>query len=230
MSEIKLRSRYAAQANDDDEEQTNSADGVIIGDDETATSSSGKFTTADVIAANQKLLNAISRCDYQTYRELCAEDLTAFEPESNGMLICGLSFHKYYFDLYSGNCNSGDDATNIETIAAQQMTNNTTTNKKINVTMSNPHVRWLGGGCCSDGCGDGSAAVISYVRMDQIVDLAVSSSSSFSDEKGNDGNDNNVRRTTSSKPTGGPVTRISSETRVWENRDGRLVHVHFHKS
>jgi hypothetical protein len=30
--------------------------------------------------------------------------------------------------------------------------------------------------------------------------------------------------------TSGPVTKISSETRVWENRDGRLVHVHFHKS
>jgi len=89
-------------------------------------------------------------------------------------------------------------ATTADNRAAQSAT-------KINITMSNPHVRWLGGGCCSDGCGDGSAAVISYVRMDQSVD-------SSSDDKG------------------GPVTRLSSETRVWENRDGRLVHVHFHKS
>ena len=40
---------------------------------------------------NQKLLNAISQCDYDTYNDLCANDLTAFEPESNGMLISGKS-------------------------------------------------------------------------------------------------------------------------------------------
>lgn len=95
------------------------------------------------------------------------------------MLINGLSFHKYYFDLYggdsSGDGSSGQGATT--TANNNEATNTTTT--KINITMSNPHVRWLGGGCCSDGCGDGSAAVISYVRMDQSVDLAVSSSSTI---------------------------------------------------
>ena len=162
--------------------------------DEEETTSSGKFTTADVISANQKLLNAISKCDYETYNELCADDITAFEAEAKGMLISGKSFHKYYFDLYNGGNN--DD---------EQVKSTT----KVNVTMSNPHVRWLGGGCCSDGCGDGSAAVISYVRMDQSVDLEASSDS-------NEGIS--------------PVTKLSSETRVWENRDGKLVHVHFHKS
>ncbi|KAK1735197.1 calcium/calmodulin-dependent protein kinase type II [Skeletonema marinoi] len=198
----KWRSRYATHSQDGDEEQTHTVDGslLLIDDDPTTTAStlllsSGKFTTADVISSNQTLLNAISRCDYHTYNELCADDLTAFEPESNGMLISGKSFHKFYFDLYNG---GGAVATTADNRAAQSAT-------KINITMSNPHVRWLGGGCCSDGCGDGSAAVISYVRMDQSVD-------SSSDDKG------------------GPVTRLSSETRVWENRDGRLVHVHFHKS
>ncbi|KAL7495397.1 hypothetical protein ACHAWT_003897 [Skeletonema menzelii] len=184
----KWRSRYAAQPEEGDE-QTNSV-----------MSSSGKFTTADVIAANQKLLNAISRCDYETYNDLCANDLTAFEPESNGMLISGKSFHKFYFDLYGG------DQEDAATSASNNVTRSTT---QTNITMSNPHVRWLGGGCCSDGCGDGSAAVISYVRMDQSV------LDSSNDEK---------------KKKGGPVTRLCSETRVWENRDGRLVHVHFHKS
>ena len=195
----KWRSRYAAHSQDGVEEQTHTVDGalLLIDGDPTTTastllSSSGKFTTADVISANQTLLNAISRCDYHTYNELCADDLTAFEPESNGMLISGKSFHKFYFDFYNG---GGAVATTADNKAAQSAT-------KINITMSNPHVRWLGGGCCSDGCGDGSAAVISYVRMDQSVDSS----------------------------EGGPVTRLSSETRVWENRDGRLVHVHFHKS
>ena len=117
------------------------------------------------------------------------------------MLISGKSFHKFYFDLYGG------DQEDAATSASNNVTRSTT---QINITMSNPHVRWLGGGCCSDGCGDGSAAVISYVRMDQSV------LDSSNDEKKN--------------MKGGPVTRLCSETRVWENRDGRLVHVHFHKS
>lgn len=184
----KWRSRYAAQPEE------------VDGD---PTTSSGKFTTADVISANQKLLDAISRCDYQTYNELCADDLTAFEPESNGILICGKRFHKFYFDLYGGDNNSSGQDTATSSSSNNEAQSTTT---EINITMSNPHVRWLGGGCCSDGCGDGSAAVISYVRMDQSV-----VSSSNDDE-------------------GGPVTRLCSETRIWENRDGRLVHVHFHKS
>jgi calcium/calmodulin-dependent protein kinase (CaM kinase) II len=183
----KWRSRYASAG--DDNEDTNT-----------------KFTTTDVIESNQKLLDSIARCDYETYKELCADDITAFEPESNGMMITGLSFHKYYFDLYgSGSNSSGQQdvskaATSETTQANDNDSNKSTT--KVNICMSNPHVRWLGGGCCSDGCGDGSAAVISYVRMDQKIEDA----------------------------TSGPVTKISSETRVWENRDGRLVHVHFHKS
>lgn len=56
----KWRSRYAAaQAEDGGDEQTTNIDGG-----ETSSSSalsSGKFTTADVIAANQKLLNAIAQ-------------------------------------------------------------------------------------------------------------------------------------------------------------------------
>ena len=191
MSGGKWRSRYASTG-DDDNEDTNT-----------------KFTTSDVIESNQKLLDSIAQCDYETYKELCADDITAFEPESNGMMITGLSFHKYYFDLYGSDSNrigqqDASKAATSETTQANDNDNNKSTapTTKVNICMSNPHVRWLGGGCCSDGCGDGSAAVISYVRMDQKVEDA----------------------------TGGPVTKISSETRVWENRDGKLVHVHFHKS
>lgn len=186
MSGGKWRSRYASAG--DDNEDTNT-----------------KFTTSDVIESNQKLLDSIARCDYETYKELCADDITAFEPESNGMMITGLSFHKYYFDLYGSDSNSPDAiraATSDTTQANGDKNKSTASATKVNICMSNPHVRWLGGGCCSDGCGDGSAAVISYVRMDQKIEDA----------------------------TSGPVTKISSETRVWENRDGKLVHVHFHKS
>ena len=71
------------------------------------------------------------------------------------------------------------------------------------ISMSNPHVRWLGGGCCSDGCGEGTAAIITYIRLDQTMTPG---------------------------DVNGPRTKTMSETRVWENRDGRLINVHFHKS
>jgi len=63
-------------------------------------SNSGKFSDEDVIDANQRLLNAISSLDFNTYKELCAKDLTAIEPESLNHPVHGLQFHKYYFDLY----------------------------------------------------------------------------------------------------------------------------------
>lgn len=73
-------------------------------------------------------------CDAQ----LCADDLTCFEPESNGMLVGGLEFHRYYFDL----------ASKMPKPSFRQ-----------NITMSNPHIRWVGKDC----------AVVSYTRVDQIV-------------------------------------------------------------
>ncbi|KAL7469343.1 hypothetical protein ACHAXS_011101 [Conticribra weissflogii] len=126
------------------------------------------FNDQEIITANQKLLNAIANADFATYKEICSPDLTAFEPESNGNLVHGLKFHKYYFDLF------GKPA------------------KPVNVTISSPHVRWIGN--------DGNAAVISYVRLDQVV------------------------------VDGGPVTRTMSETRVWQKEDGKWINVHFHKS
>lgn len=56
-------------------------------------------TTAELLALNQRLLDAIADGDWATYTELCAADLTAFEPESAGHLVEGLGFHKFYFDL-----------------------------------------------------------------------------------------------------------------------------------
>ena len=148
---------------------------------------SGVFSDKDVIDVNQRLLDAISAGDYETYANLTATDITAIEPESLGHPIHGQAFHKYYFDLYSH--------PKMKDKQKEPIIPNV-------ITMSNPHVRWLGGGCCSDGCGEGTAAVITYVRLDQTIDDV---------EKG-------------------PITKTTSETRVWENRDGKLVNVHFHKS
>ena len=130
-----------------------------------------------------------------TYSDLTASDITAIEPESKGHPVHGLAFHKYYFDLYSHPKMTTDTRQRED---AQPLITNV-------ISMSNPHVRWLGGGRCNDGCGEGTAALITYMRLDQTM--------ARGDVAGG----------------AGPVTKTMSETRVWENRDGKLINVHFHK-
>jgi ketosteroid isomerase-like protein len=121
---------------------------------------------AEVLAANQKLLECIVAGDWLTYEELCARDLTAFEPESRGQLVEGLGFHRFYFEL--GGCKGPH-----------------------HTTMASPHVRLIGA----------DVAILSYVRLVQKLDSS-----------------------------GAPVVSGAEETRVWQRRDGRWQHVHFHRS
>ncbi|MHA2091306.1 MAG: DUF4440 domain-containing protein [Candidatus Kariarchaeaceae archaeon] len=45
-----------------------------------------------------KLLHSIRLGDWETYIELTDENLTCFEPETNGHPVYGLPFHKFFFD------------------------------------------------------------------------------------------------------------------------------------
>lgn len=56
-------------------------------------------TRNELLELNGRLLESIAGGDWATYRELCDESLTAFEPEARGQLVAGLDFHKFYFDL-----------------------------------------------------------------------------------------------------------------------------------
>ena len=56
----------------------------------------------ELLELSQKLLNAIDEQDWSTYKELCDDQLTAFEPEANGQRVVGMPFHKFYFDTPSG--------------------------------------------------------------------------------------------------------------------------------
>lgn len=113
----------------------------------------------------QRLLDAIAGQDWAAYEELCASDLTCFEPEAVGSLVEGLAFHRFYFVLGG----SGPK----------------------NTTIVSPHVRMLGP----------DAGVIGYNRLVQFLD-----------------------------GDGRPQTARFEETRVWERRNGRWIHVHFHRS
>jgi calcium/calmodulin-dependent protein kinase (CaM kinase) II len=122
-------------------------------------------TADELLRLTQRLLDCIAAGDWPTYQELCDPSLTAVEPESHGLLVEGLAFHRFYFDL------GGIRGRNQTTMAA-------------------PHVRVLG-----------DAAVVTYQRLVQSVGA-----------------------------DGVPVTAAHVETRVWQRRDGRWRHVHFHRT
>jgi calcium/calmodulin-dependent protein kinase (CaM kinase) II len=76
----------------------------------------------EILHLNQQLLESVVRGDWATYAELCSDDLTCFEAETNGVLAEGLPFHRYYFELPAG---EGAPS-------------------PVTVTMARPHLRWLG--------------------------------------------------------------------------------------
>lgn len=53
----------------------------------------------ELLQLTQRLLDAITMADWDTYSQLCHPTLTAFEPEAPGQLVEGLNFHRFYFDL-----------------------------------------------------------------------------------------------------------------------------------
>jgi calcium/calmodulin-dependent protein kinase (CaM kinase) II len=56
----------------------------------------------DLVDLTQRLLDAITKADWDTYEMLCDPTLSAFEPEGRGHLIEGMEFHRFYFDLGAG--------------------------------------------------------------------------------------------------------------------------------
>ncbi len=52
----------------------------------------------EILDLTHQLLTSISQRDWSTYARLCADDLTAFEPEAEGHLVEGLAFHQFYFE------------------------------------------------------------------------------------------------------------------------------------
>lgn len=92
----------------------------------------------DILAINQAMLESVLRGDWQAYEASCSKDVSCFEAETNGVLVEGLPFHRFYFGEGPGNDEPGEPA------SAQ-------------VTMARPHLRWL-----SD-----NVVVLSYTRLVQ---------------------------------------------------------------
>lgn len=80
--------------------------------------------TSEIVKLTHELLVAVFRGDWATYTKLCAEDITAFEPEAKGHLVQGLAFHQNYFpEKPSPPKRPGEEPT---------------------ITISSPHVRVIG--------------------------------------------------------------------------------------
>ncbi len=75
----------------------------------------------EILGINQAMLESVASGDWARYASFCANDLSCFEAETNGHLVEGLPFHRYYFELPAGE--------------------GPTT--PVTVTMARPHLRWL---------------------------------------------------------------------------------------
>ncbi|MCP9773972.1 DUF4440 domain-containing protein [Cyanobium sp. WAJ14-Wanaka] len=75
----------------------------------------------EIIAINQAMLNSVVKGDWSSYASYCSEDLSCFEAETNGIIVEGLPFHRFYFPE-----------------------NSAQTAASVNVTMAGCHLRWLG--------------------------------------------------------------------------------------
>jgi len=104
----------------------------------------------EILAINQAMLDSVLRGDWNSYVSYCSDDISCFEAETNGVLVEGKAFHRFYF--------SDDDSSNTGTSATAS----------AQVTMVRPHLRWL-----SD-----DVVVLSYTRLVQRVSEGVFSTNS----------------------------------------------------
>ena len=97
---------------------------------------------SEILAINQAMLECVINGDWQGYANSCSESVSCFEAETNGILVEGLPFHRFYFPSTAPEHNG---------VGA----------KSVQVTMARPHLRWL----------NETAVVVSYTRLVQrLVD------------------------------------------------------------
>ena len=68
------------------------------------------------------MLEGVAAGDWENYSQVCSPEISCFEAESEGHLVEGHAFHRYYFDLASQSQSAPSP---------------------VNITMARPHLRWL---------------------------------------------------------------------------------------
>eukprot|EP00437_Effrenium_voratum_P054977 CAMPEP_0181522814 /NCGR_PEP_ID=MMETSP1110-20121109/67574_1 /TAXON_ID=174948 /ORGANISM="Symbiodinium sp., Strain CCMP421" /LENGTH=126 /DNA_ID=CAMNT_0023653455 /DNA_START=1 /DNA_END=378 /DNA_ORIENTATION=- len=80
------------------------------------------LTDEEMLNLNKALLDLIMAGDFDTYKFICDDKMSCFEPEAKGHMVTGLDFHKYYFDLQQDSGSGKKEARNTSLVA--------------------PHLRW----------------------------------------------------------------------------------------
>lgn len=86
------------------------------------TSHSGDSRDQEILAINQAMLESVVRGDWESYALFCSHDLSCFEAETDGVLVEGLAFHRFYFEIPAVPGSSSSP---------------------VQVSMARPHLRWL---------------------------------------------------------------------------------------
>ena len=53
----------------------------------------------EILAINLAILESVAAGDWEKYSQVCSPEISCFEAESEGHLVEGHAFHRYYFDL-----------------------------------------------------------------------------------------------------------------------------------
>jgi calcium/calmodulin-dependent protein kinase (CaM kinase) II len=69
----------------------------------------------ELLDLSRQLIDSITSADWKAYAELCADDISCFEPEAVGHLVEGMEFHRYYFNL------GGSDSPRNTTLVAPKV-------------------------------------------------------------------------------------------------------------
>jgi len=127
----------------------------------------------EVLLCNAQLLEAIQANDWAEYERLSDPTVTCIESETQGQIVEGLPFHKFFFD----------QAPHGDVAAARPVP------PEKNTTTASPHVRMIGDSC----------AVVCYARIVQSTTGISSSQETRVWERGTDRKWRNVHTHRSSK-------------------------------
>lgn len=107
-----------------------------------------------ILQLNQSMLECVLRGDWDGYAAHCDVSVSCFEAETNGILVEGLEFHRFYFDSPAATAAAAGSGAAEASSAVQTQLQPLSQSQ---VTMARPHLRWLGD----------DAVVLSYTRLVQ---------------------------------------------------------------
>ncbi|XP_077973826.1 calcium/calmodulin-dependent protein kinase type II delta chain-like isoform X1 [Styela clava] len=84
--------------------------GSTVDDEET------RAKKAEIIRLTEQILQAKSDCDFEAYCKLVSPDMSCFEPETQGNLVRGIDFHKFFFDNNSAKSGKTNNTTMLNPI------------------------------------------------------------------------------------------------------------------